>query len=293
MCSSRLPWDVLVSRITRAIDKRAVFMPVYQLVSLGNLRKAVDECMSAAEQHPRHAIEFARLRAEMLYTLGEYAEAESTYLHILMARPIDWAHLGLARCQHALGKYLEAQQALDNLLEHNPRFMAAYDLLAKTHEALGQASTAKKILEDAVAISPHMVGRLRHLGEVAYETGDVTVAEKAFKQVVSKAKYSEFRNPEDHVNLVKALVKKGDVNQASGGIRDMERSMRGNANTEACRAISAGLLMEMAGNQEGAANELISAVAAIGTSRGLSTGLKLGPGTKLASRISWTIRPRR
>jgi hypothetical protein len=29
--------------------------------------------------------------------------------------------------------------------------------------------------------------------------------------VVAKAKYSEFRDPEDHVNLVKTLVKKGDA----------------------------------------------------------------------------------
>lgn len=268
--------DVLLQRITRAVDKRAAFMPVYQHISLGNLRKAVDDCAASEEKHPRHAVEFSRLRAEMLYTLGDFAEAEQLYLQILMARPIGWAHLGLARCLFAQGKYPEAQQSLDNLLENNPRFMAAYDLLAKTHEALGQATTAKKILEDAVAISPHMVGRLRHLGEVAYETGDVTVAEKAFKQVVNKAKYSEFRNPEDHVNLVKALVKKGDANQASGVIRDLERSMRGNANTEACRAIAAGLLMEMTGNKEGAANELTTAVTAIGTSRGLSTGLKLG-----------------
>jgi len=268
--------DVLLQRITRAVDKRAVFMPVYQLISFGNLRKAADDCVAAEEKYPRQALDFARLRAELLCTLGEFADAEMAYQAVLLARPIGWAHLGLARCQFAQQKFPEAQQTLDELIEHNPRFMAAYDLLAQTHEAMGQAMTAKKILEDAVAISPHMVRRLRHLGEVAYETGDVGGAEKAFKQVVNKAKYSEFRDPEDHVNLVKALVKKGDANQASGVIRDLERSMRGNANTEACRAIAAGLLLEMTGNKEAAANELTAAVTAVGTSRGLSTGLKIG-----------------
>ncbi len=268
--------EVLLQRIVRAVDKRALFMPIYQLIGVGNLRKAITDCVVAEENQPRHALEFARLRAEMLVTLGELSDAAMVYQAILMTRPIGWAHLGLARCQFGLQQYAEAQQTLDILIEHNPKFMAAYDLLAQTHEALGQAVTAKKILEDAVAISPHMVRRLRHLGEVAFETGDVGVAEKAFKQVVTKAKYSEFRDPEDHVNLVKALVKKGDANQASGVIRDLERSLRGNANTEACRAIAAGLLMEMTGNQQGAANELTAAVNAVGSSRGLSINLKIG-----------------
>jgi tetratricopeptide (TPR) repeat protein len=193
-----------------------------------------------------------------------------------MTRPIAWAHLGLARCRYGLQKFIEAQETLQQLLEQNPRYMAAYDLLARTHEALGQQESAKKILEDAVQISPHMVRRLRHLGEVAFETGDVGVAEKAFKQVVAKAKYSEFRDPEDHVKLVKTLVKKGDAHQVSGVIRDMERSLRSGPNVDVCKAIAAGLLQQMSGNLTGAATELTNAVNAVAGSRGLSTGLKIG-----------------
>ncbi|CAN7502399.1 MULTISPECIES: response regulator [Duganella] len=268
--------DALLQRIRKAVDKRDVFLPVYQLVENGNVRKAIADCVGGEEKNPRYAIDFARLRAELLVSIGELAEAEIVYQVILMAKPIAWAHLGMARCQFGQQKLVEAQQTLQELLADNPKFMAAYDLLARTHEAMGQQEEAKKILEDAVAISPNMVSRLRHLGEVAFETGDVGMAEKAFKQVVAKAKYSEFRDPEDHVKLVKTLVKKGDANQASGVIRDMERSLRGGANVEACRAIAAGMLQEMAGNLAGAATELTNAVNAIGATRGLSTGLKIG-----------------
>ncbi|MTV36154.1 response regulator [Duganella radicis] len=268
--------DALLQRIRKAIDRRDLFMRAYQMIELGNLHKAIAECVAGEEKQPRYAADFARLRAELLAQLGELAEAEQIYQVILMTRPIAWAHLGLARCQFGQQKYLEAQQTLEALLEQNPRYMAAYDLLARTHEALGQQEAAKKILEDAVSISPHVVGRLRHLGEVAYETGDVGVAEKAFKQVVAKAKYSEFRDPEDHVRLVKTLVKKGDANQASGVVRDMERSLRSGPNVEVCRAIAAGLVQEMSGNLSGAATELTNAVNAVPGSRGLSTGLKIG-----------------
>ncbi|MYM28437.1 response regulator [Duganella sp. CY15W] len=268
--------DALLQRIRKAVDRREVFLPIYQLIEFGNIRKAIADCKVAEEKNPRYAVDFARLRAELLFDLEELADAELIYQWILMTKPIAWAHLGLARCLFGQQKYLETQETLETLLEQNPRYMAAYDLLARTHEALGQQEAAKKILEDAVAISPHMVRRLRHLGEVAFEAGDVGVAEKAFKQVVAKAKYSEFRDPEDHVKLVKTLVKKGDANQASGVIRDMERSLRSGPNVDVCRAIAAGMVQEMAGNITAAATELTNAVNSVAGSRGLSTGLKIG-----------------
>ncbi|MRW84695.1 response regulator [Pseudoduganella sp. FT26W] len=268
--------DALLQRIRRAVDRRTVFLPIYQLVEYGDVRKAIADAKVAEEKNPRYAVDFARLRAELLFSLDELGEAEMVYQWILMTRPVAWAHLGLARCRFGLQKYIEAQETLSQLLEQNPRYMAAYDLLARTHEALGQQEAAKRILEDAVAISPHMVRRLRHLGEVAFETGDVGVAEKAFKQVVAKAKYSEFRDPEDHVKLVKTLVKKGDANQVSGVIRDMERSLRAGPNVDVCKAIAAGLLQEMSGNMTAAATELTNAVNAVAGSRGLSTSLKIG-----------------
>ena len=268
--------DVLMQRIGRAVGRRAAFLPVYERIDLGLVREAIAATTTGEANHPRHATDFARLRAELHFEQGELSDAELAYETILAGRPIGWAHLGLARCQFAAQRFEDAMATLDKLLSQNPKYMAAYDLLAHTHEALGQAVHAKKVLEDAVAISPHMVSRLRHLGTVAYETGDIGMAEKAFKQVVAKAKYSEFRNPEDHVNLVKTLVKKGDVSQASGVLRDLERSLRGNANTDICRAISAALLLDLSGNATAAASELSAAAGAVALSKGLSSQLKLG-----------------
>jgi thioredoxin-like negative regulator of GroEL len=132
------------------------------------------------------------------------------------------------------------------------------------------------VLEEAVSISPHMVRRLRKLGEVALENGDADAAEKSFKQVVTKARYSEFRNPEDHVNLVKAMVTRGDVNGASGVIRDLERSLRGSANLDACKSYSSALLHEKMGNIHGAVAELQAAVSAARAGSGLSSNLRIG-----------------
>ncbi len=268
--------DVLSQRIQRAIERRNAFLPVYQLIGHGNLREAVRACAAAETVNVRYGADFARLRAELHVSLNELPEAENLYSAILAAKPAGWAHLGLARTLFAQGRTDEAEGVLTKLIADNPRLMAGYDLLARCHEANGVPERAQKVLEDAVAISPHMIRRLRKLGEVALEAGDVAAAERSFKQVVAKAKYSEFRDPEDHVNLIKALLRKGDAAQASGVIRDMEKSLRGNPSVDVCKSISVAMLHETAGNTAAAVTELGSAVSAVRSASGLSSNLKIG-----------------
>jgi CheY-like chemotaxis protein/Tfp pilus assembly protein PilF len=270
--------EVLGARIARAIERRGAFLPTYQQIGMGNPREAIRLCAVAESAHSRYALDFARLRAELLVSLNELQEAEALYIKILDAKSMGWAALGLARTLFAQERVEEAELVLGRLIDDNPKLMAAYDLLARCYESKGLPGRAQRVLEDAVSISPHMVGRLRKLGEVALGAGDVIAAEKSFRQVVAKAKYSEFRDPEDHVNLVKALIKKGDPVQAASVIRDLEKSMRGNPNTDACKAISAAMLNESAGDAAGTVDQLNTAVAAVRaqTVSTLSSKLRIG-----------------
>jgi CheY-like chemotaxis protein len=267
--------QMLGARIARAIERRAAFLPTWQHIGKGKLREAIESCVKGETAHPRHAADFTRLRAELHMELKEFGEAGRLYREVLTTRPLGWAGLGLARALHAQDQVDDARQVLEHLVVANPRLMAAYDLLARCHEAAGDHAQSQKVLEEAVGISPHVVRRLRKLGEVAMEAGDVDAAEKSFKQVVAKARYSEFRDPEDHVRLVKALIKKGDVAQAGGVIRDLERSLRGSPNLDACKSMSSALLLDSTGNGAAAASELQAAVNAMRAGSGLSTGFRI------------------
>ena len=268
--------EVLNQRIQRALARRSAMLPAYQQVAQGNPHAAIRTCTDAAKAQPRHAIDFARLRAELHVSLREYEQAEAVYRQLIAARPLGWARLGLARSLVCQNRVDEGSEMLEQLVRDNPRLMAAYDLLARCYEQRGEHVQAQKTLEEAVGISPHMVRRLRKLGEVALETGDVAAAEKSFKQVVTRSRYSEFRNPEDHVNLVKALVRKGDQQAAVGVVRDLERSLRGTPELDACMAISGALLHDANGNKAGAIADLRSAVTAVRAGSALSPNLKVG-----------------
>lgn len=267
--------DLLSGRIKRALERRSALLPAWQLAAQGKLSDAILVCASGAHEHPRFAADFARVRAELHTTLGEHAEAGAVYRDVLAGRPLGWAALGLARTMVALGQIDDARTILEELLLANPRLMGAYDLLARCLDAGGEPELARKVLADAVAISPHMVRRLRKLGEVALAAGDVEVAEKSFRQVVSKARYSEFRDPEDHVSLVQSLVARGDLPAATGVIRDLERSLRGAPAFDACRAYSNALLHDKTGNGGAAVAELQAAVTAVRSNNALSPRLKM------------------
>ena len=268
--------QVLNERIQKALARRAAMLPAYQQVAQGNPREAINTCINAAKAQPRYALDFARLRAELHVSLKEHDQAEAVYRQVLAAKPLGWARLGLARAMRAQGRADEAMAQLEQLVADNPRLMAAYDLLARCQEERGDPARAQKTLEDAVAVSPYMVRRLRKLGEVALEAGDFDAAEKSLRQVVTRSRYSEFRNPEDHVNLVKALVRKGDPAGASNVIRDLERSLRGTPAAEACRAISIAMLHDAADNRAAAVKELKSAVDAVRAGGELSSGMRIG-----------------
>jgi tetratricopeptide (TPR) repeat protein len=267
--------DRLLERIARALEKRNAFMPAYQFMEVGNQRDAIAACLEGVKTHPRYAIDFLRLRAELHMFLGEPAEAEPIYQQLFDAKQIGWARLGVAKTLYMRERYAEAQTILEALVENNKKFVDAYDWLAKTHAAIGDMEKSQSVLSEAVAVSPHAVRRLRKLGEIALETGDTDTAEKVLKQVVSKAKYSEFRDPEDHVKLVQTLVRKGDPVQAAAVIRDLDKSMAGQKNTSVCSAISSALVHEYTGNELRLAESLSAALAACRDSQGLSADVKM------------------
>ncbi|SNS09844.1 Response regulator receiver domain-containing protein [Noviherbaspirillum humi] len=267
--------DALLERILRAVEKRELFMPVYALIEKGNPHAAIARCMQNEERYPRYATDFMRLRAELYINLGEARAAEQVYLRLSESKAVPWAKLGLSKSYFMQQRFEEAEQVLNNLVEENSHYMDAYDWLAATQEARGKLEEAKLVLENAVRISPHAVKRLRRLAEVAFDMDDLDLAERSFQRVIARARYSEFRDPEDHARLVQALVRRGDSQQAATIIRDLERSFGDRAKGPACRAISAAFLHAHLGNHQKAEEEVGAAIAASNAEVNISNTLKM------------------
>lgn len=267
--------DRLLERIARGLERRNALLPVYELMEAGNQREAIAACVEGEERHPRYLVDYMRLRAELHMFLGEPHEAEPVYRQLVETKAIAWARLGLAKTLFLRERFDEARDMLQDLVDSNKNFVDAYDWLARTHESIGALNDAQAVLTEAVAVSPHAVRRLRKLGETALEAGDHDTAEKILKQVVSKAKYSEFKDPQDHVLLVQTLVRKGDPVQAAAVIRDLDKSMAFQKHTPLCSAIASSLVHEYTGNEARLAESLTAALAANQEAPDLRPELKL------------------
>ncbi len=267
--------DRLLERIGRALDKRNAFLPVYTLMEAGDQAEAVTACIEGQRLHTRYAIDFLRLRAELHMFLGQAELAEPIYRHLIEIKAIAWARLGLAKTLFVRKRLAEAKEILEELVDTNRNFVDAFDWLARTHAAAGELDKAQAVLADAVAVSPHAVRRLRTLADIAFDAGDIDTAEKSLRQVVGKAKYSEFRDPEDHVKLVRTLVSKGDPVGAAAVVRDLDRTMGGRATTVLCSAVASALVHEYTGNEVRLGDALTTAVAACQDAPGVSVDIKL------------------
>ena len=266
--------DTLHSRLVRAFEKREAFRPVYRLIEAGETHDAIEACISGRSEYARHGIDFMRLEAELHGTLGHTDTAEELYREILAAKVIPWARLGLAKMLFARKEYREAEEILTALVTENRRYIDAYDWLARTREESGRIDEARDVLASAVALSPHRIGRLRHLGNVLLAVGDHQSAERTLAEVVRKGKYSDFRDPEDHVRLVRAQLGQGRVSEAESTIRDLERSMDGLPATALCSSLSKALYHNQTGSPARAQAALQTAIRDGADVSSLSVGMK-------------------
>jgi DNA-binding response OmpR family regulator len=267
--------DSLLARIERTLEKRDAFLPTYRFIALGDNPGAIQATIDGEASHPLYTIDFLRLRAELHIAAGQVDESQAIYTRILEMRVVPWARLGLAKTLYMQKRYSDAEDILQDLVDENETYIDAYDWLAKTQEAAGELEGARDILNRASQRSPHRIHRLRRLGLLALELGDVDAAERTLGEVVRKNKYSDFRDPEDHVRLVQAQLAADKTGDAEATIRDLERSMTGVAKTRLCSALSNALYHTKQGNADKAQAALQDAVAASpAEGLGLSSGIR-------------------
>lgn len=236
--------DLLAQRLERLLNKKADLREIEQAIDLRDYELANELLDKRIAANPRNLNEFIKIKADLALRDGAYDQAEAIYSDMLSQREIAWARVGLGKSYFGNQRYEEARQVFQNLIDSNERFMAAYDWLAKTYQALDQPEAAQKILETATAHSAKAIVRQRALGELALRNHDEKVAARAFSQAIRLGKHSIYRHPSLYANLARAKAAINSGDSALMVLRDLKKAYKGDPEANLYAAMTEASIQE-------------------------------------------------
>ena len=219
----------LEARLTKLIEKRERFAGVYAAIEKENLRQAVAACGGIIESKDKFFIDAMKLKGQLLLRNGDYSEAQALYRDVLDLRPVGWAQLGLARALKAQNAVSEAQTMLESLIAENRHMMGAYDTLAEVLSVTDREEQALSVLKSAMEVSPGTLSRTRTLGKLAIATGEMEVAEKTVRQLLTQHKHSPVKEAGDYLMAANVLSTTGRPDEALSLVKEAKAAFANTA----------------------------------------------------------------
>lgn len=251
----------LEARLQRHFEKQDALAPVLKRLGAMDLSGAAAQCDRLIADQSKYTMEAFRLKGQALMDLGRPEEARQVYAGVLSIRPdIPWAELGAACALKASGEAEKAKAAALALIEANPQFVGAYELLAEIQREQSDMDEAFKTLQQVEAIVPS-TRRARVVGEMAYEVGDLAVARASFEKVISATKNSVTKSSRDSSSLSQVYVDVGEPKKALDTLKAVQREFSSEPAFKAMSAAVESRAHRDLGNHEAAESALDKALA--------------------------------
>jgi tetratricopeptide (TPR) repeat protein len=259
-------------RIERLIEKKERLAVVDEMQDAKRWQNVIKECDGIIAAKDKFLIDALRIKGNALLATQRFEEAAEFYRQALSMRAMPWAKLGLSKASAGLGKTDEADQVLRDIINENPQFMAAYDLLSHSLMKEGNTQEALKILSQASTVSPYSINRHRTIASVAESISDFDTVERSMNAVIVATKNSPLRESADFARLGNALTEKGDSAGALTILKEAKKQFNG-PNDHAMLAAVECVAHQRAGNSEKAKEALDQAMQ--GSVGQVSEGLSL------------------
>lgn len=220
-----LPDDYLVkpcseaklrSRLVRLIDRRSFLMPVLKAINAKQYELALKLCDKLLTIAPddRRRMDVLRHKAEVHSILHDYPAMQQTFTQAAAIRDdVPWVLLGLARTCHALGEIEPAGEIAQTLIEQNPHYVAAYELLAKVRLETDQEEEAYELLTRSALILPS-AKRHRAVSQAAYLLGKLAEAKMSTEAAIRLSSGSMVERSGDFLSLAQIQVDLGELKEA-------------------------------------------------------------------------------
>ncbi len=198
---------VLQQRIDRLLKQRLAMKPIYKALESGDRYLAKDKLTEMSLAENRYSIAAQKMLGEIFIKDGELDKAERLYTRALEVRQVDWARLGLAKVKQTKGELELAGTWLEKIVDENPLFLPAYDVLADNWDIKGQKINVQSTVQRAVDISPMSILRQKKLSQVANENNDMETAVSALRKTVRLGQLSCHGSAENSIEFARMISK--------------------------------------------------------------------------------------
>ncbi|MBL4834723.1 MAG: response regulator [Pseudomonas sp.] len=195
----------LQQRLDKLVERKLALKPILDAQAKRDHKAALAACDQVMETHKRFAPQCLRHKASALHALGKHTELETLLASLISDRPLPWALVMLGNHWLERNELDKAEELFTSAISQFPMLPALFDGLAAVHTARGATDKAQEYVEQGLRISPHSLQRQHDLGTLAKANGDYDKAIRAFRQAVDLGRNSQFRNPDDHLNLASSL----------------------------------------------------------------------------------------
>ena len=177
--------QALRDRLVQARLRKRLLKDIIDRVDRGDYLEAARRCQARFQARAPLWIEAARIGAELWLRLGEPKAAQAMFDGIVQVRRVPWARLGIARSEYDSGSATQARRTLESLLEDQPAYADAYDVMGRVLLDQGEPDKAVDALRRAAALSPGSVARGVKFGLLAFYFGDAAEARQALERAAA------------------------------------------------------------------------------------------------------------
>lgn len=187
----------LGERITQARKRKKSLGEIFTAIEAGDLAKAGQLCQKRFTERGPYHLYAARLGCELLLRSGDPEAARRLNEAVLeLDATTAWARLGVARAQAEAQQPGKAQRTLEALVEDQPAYLDALDVLGRLRVDQGDLAGALEAYRVASSRTPGSIGRLQRHGLLAFYTGDHDEAQKPLERAALLGLGSRMLDPQ-------------------------------------------------------------------------------------------------
>ncbi len=231
--------DALRQRLLEARRRKRALRDVIALIEKQAYVEAAEMCQVRFETRGPAWVQAARIGAELWLHLGKPHAAQGLFDAILKTGAVPWARLGVARSQYESGGTSQARRTLESLLNEQPGYADAYDVMARVLLDQGSPNEALAASREALSLTPGSVARLVKHGLLAFFYGDATEAGEALARAARFGLNSKTFDLQGLVLLALIQFDKGDLRGLAQSWRSMTAARAGRLGSDRLRRFEA------------------------------------------------------